>query len=159
MSDCIARQLANLACVVTLVELRERDAHACTIEQGSVVESRADAVEGVGQILQRVEQHRDFLARELVGDDPRLCAAGDDGLHPVTLGERNRATDLGCASDAEHDASTRQKPGERLASRRMQQHVLVLCARRARFRGSPDRAASTDRRDCRPTSRSRCRRG
>ena len=84
-------------------------------EQGGVVEPRADAVEGVGQILERIEQHRHFLARELVGDDPRFGAAGDHRLHAVAFRESDRATNVGGACDVEHDASAGQIARERLA--------------------------------------------
>jgi hypothetical protein len=99
------------------------------MEQGGVVEPRADAVEGVRQILEGVEHNRDFLAGELVRNDPCLGAAGDDRLHAVAFRESDRATDLGRTRDIEHDASTRQIPRQRLASGGMQQPVLVLCVR------------------------------
>ena len=143
MSDGIAGELADLACVVALVELRERDAHAGAMQQGGVVESRADGVEAVGRFSSASSSTGHFLARELVRDDPGFRAARDDGLHAVAFRERNRAANVGGASDVEDDASAVRYRRERLAARRMQQRVLVRARSVSAFRESPDRAAST----------------
>ena len=111
----VSRLLPQVPGVVR-VGLQQDDFHPRARQHRGVLVADAEGIVG-GDVVQRLDEHRDAGARNLVGDLPRLLRAREDELQPELPADAQRGLDVA--------AAVRHRDQRQLAAQHRQQGLEI----------------------------------